>query len=67
MNTTPSDPLLYPVRKAREALGDIGNSKFYQIVAAGQLKLVKIGSRSFVTPDELRRYVNSLSDTGKAA
>jgi hypothetical protein len=29
--------------------------------------LVKIGRRSFVTSDELRRYVNALSDESEAA
>ncbi len=66
MSFSPSDQLLYSVPKARAVLGNIGHSKFYQIVASGQLKLVKIGRRSFVTPDELRRYVDSLSDKPEA-
>ena len=53
-------PLLHPIPEARGILGNIGNSKFYALVAAGELKLVKIGSRSFVTSDELRRYVAAL-------
>ena len=64
MKISSSDQLLHPIPEARAILGNIGNSKFYQIVASGQLKLVKIGRRSFVTPDELRRYVDSLSDEG---
>ena len=55
-------PLIHPIPDAREILGGIGNSKFYEIVSEGQLKLVKIGSRSFVTADELRRYVAALQE-----
>ena len=67
MSFSPSEQLLNSVPRARAVLGDIGHSKFYQIVASGQLKLVKIGRRSFVTSDELRRYVNALSDESEAA
>lgn len=51
---------LHPVPEAREILGNIGHSKFYEVVRAGELRLVKIGRRSFVTDDELRRFVRSL-------
>ena len=62
----PSDQLLHPIPVARALLGNIGNTKFYEIVASGQLKLVKIGSRSFVTDGELRRYADSLSSEPEA-
>ena len=67
MNTLSSDQLLHTIPEARARLGNIGHSKFYQIVGSGQLKLVKIGRRSFVTSDELERYVNALSDESEAA
>ncbi len=57
-----SGQLLNPIKKSRHLLGDLGNSKFYEEVAAGRLKLVKIGRRSFVTTDELRRYVAALQE-----
>ena len=57
-----SGQLLNSVKKCRHLLGDIGNSKFYEEVAAGRLKLVKIGRRSFLTTDEIRRYVASLQE-----
>ena len=65
-NTMLNHKLLHPIPEARQMLGGLGNTKFYEVVAAGQLKLVKIGSRSFVTDDELRRYADSLSDEGAA-
>ena len=64
MNTSPPDRLLHPIPEARKMLGDIGHTKFYQIVAAGKIKLVKIGSRSFATDEELRRYAASLQPEG---
>ena len=67
MSFSPSDQLLHPIPEARARLGNIGHSKFYQVVASGQLKLVKIGRRSFVTSDELERFINALSDESEAA
>ena len=64
MNTSPPDRLLHPIPEARKMLGDIGHTKFYQIVGAGKLKLVKIGRRSFLTDEEIRRYAASLQPEG---
>ncbi len=64
MNTSPPDRLLHPIPEARKMLGDIGHTKFYQIVGAGKLKLVKIGRRSFLTDEEIRRYAASLQADG---
>lgn len=55
-----SDALLHPVPKAREILGRIGNTKFYEIVNAGKIKIVHIGKRSFATDESLRAYVDEL-------
>ncbi len=54
--------LLYPVKEARELLGGIGNSLFYELVKAGQIKLTKIGKRSFVSDPELKRAAGIFSD-----
>ena len=51
---------LNPVPVAREVLGGIGHTKFYDLVQRGDLRLVKIGRRSFVTDDEIERYIDSL-------
>ena len=59
---TDTTRLLYDIPESRAALGNIGNSKFYEIVSAGDIQLVKIGQRSFVEPDELERYVISLRE-----
>ena len=54
--------LLIPVKECRRQLGNIGNTKFYEEVAAGRLKLIKMGRRSFATPAELKRYVAALQE-----
>ena len=47
--------LLYPIPEARQLLGNIGHSMFYQRVKAGDIRLTKIGRRSFVSESELKR------------
>ena len=49
--------LLHPIFEARQLLGDTSNSKFYDLVQEGEICIVKIGRRSFVTDAELNRYV----------
>jgi hypothetical protein len=49
--------LLVPYDEAREQLGGIGRSKFYELVAAGELTKVCLGSRVFVTADSIRALV----------
>ncbi len=53
----PPTRLLYPVPEAREKLGGISHSFFYDLVAQGVIRLTKIGKRSFVTGDELDAVV----------
>lgn len=44
---------LVPVPEAMETLGGIGRTKFYDVVNAGELVKVNIGSRSFITAESL--------------
>ena len=55
-----SERLLHPVKEARRLLGGIGVTKFYELVATGEIELVHIGRRSFLTDFEYRRYVDEL-------
>ena len=57
----PPKRLIYPIPEARKQLGGISHSNFYEIVKRGDLELVKIGRRSFVTDEALLRYVARLS------
>ena len=49
-------------RKDAQAALSIGNSKFHELVNEGRLKIVKIGSASFVPDESLRAFVASLMD-----
>lgn len=57
--------ILYSVPEALEQLGGIGRATFYQLVKAGQLSAVKLGRRTFVTDDEIRRFVGRLAENGR--
>ena len=59
---TPSVPnrALYPVPEARRLLGGISHSCFYELVKQEQLKLSKIGRRSFVSSMEINRFLDEL-------
>jgi len=52
---------LLPVREAF-ALAGLRLTRGYQEVAAGRLKLVRNGRRSFVRASELQRYIDALSE-----
>lgn len=51
--------LLHPIPDAAEVLG-IGRSTLYELIATGQIKVVKIGRRTLIAQDELERYVSDL-------
>jgi hypothetical protein len=46
---------LYPLQEARERLGGISRALLYSLVRDGEVKLTKLGRRSFISGDELRR------------
>jgi excisionase family DNA binding protein len=48
--------LLYPVEEALQLLG-LGRSKFYEEVAAGRIRVVKVGRTTRVAAPDLDGYV----------
>lgn len=58
---------LYPLPEARQLLGGIGHTCLYALVKNGQLRLTKVGRRSFVSADEIQRFVASLPTSGGEA
>lgn len=56
--------LLLKVPEAGESLG-LSRSTIYELLAAGEIKAVKIGAAVRIPTDELRRYVERLK--GEAA
>lgn len=53
------DRLLVPISEAIWKLG-MGRSKFFEIVAAGEIETVKIGRRTLVPQAALVAYVDKL-------
>jgi hypothetical protein len=61
-----TDRLLVNYDDAMHKLGDLGRTKFYELVDSGQLTRVKIGRRGFVTATSLAAYVDRLSEAATA-
>lgn len=58
--------LLHSFDETRASLGGVSRTKVYDLVRDGDLVLVKIGRRSFITDQSLRCYVQGLA-AGSAA
>lgn len=52
--------LLVPLKLAFRAIG-VGPTKGYELVAGGHLTLVKIGTKSLITAESLRRFAAGLA------
>ena len=57
MTAYPPEPLLTSKANGRRMLGDIGSTKFDELIASGQVESVKIGSRRLVVIASLKRLV----------
>ncbi len=57
---------LFPLREAFTLAG-LRLTRGYQEIAAGRLKVVRNGRRTFVRASELQRYIDSLSAASGAA
>ena len=53
--------LLHPISETQELLGGLGRTTIYELIKQGEIEIVKIGSRSFVTHESLSGYVSKLS------
>jgi hypothetical protein len=53
------DPIVYTLPEARRVSGH-GLTKLYQLIGAGVLDARKAGSRTLVTAESLRRYLDNL-------
>jgi excisionase family DNA binding protein len=55
------NPVLLPVYPdAGNALGGLGRTKVYELIASGELRTVKIGRRRFVPVSAIAEYVARL-------
>jgi hypothetical protein len=57
---------LNSVPRTRELLGGCGHDYLYKLVNAGKLTIRKLGSRSFVTGEEIFKLVRELPAAGDA-
>lgn len=60
------EPLLIPAPIAKGMIG-VGNSKFYKLVNAGEITLVKSGKRSFVEYSTLKKFVARLREASQTS
>lgn len=57
-NDTPvTGALLHSIPSARTRLGNPGRSMVYELIGAGELEVVKLGARTFITDDSIRRLI----------
>ena len=56
-----AEPLLYSLEETRKALGGISLSTLYNLRTRGQLKILKLGSRSFCDRKQIEKLVAQLS------
>ena len=56
----PADKLAYGIDEAVDAIG-VSRSKLYELIASGELKIVKLGRRTLILRAELERFLKSLS------
>lgn len=47
---------------ARQRLGGIGKTKFYELLAAGELRSVRLGRRRLVVGGSIDEYIGRLQD-----
>lgn len=60
------EPLLYDAEAAAKILGGISLAMVYRYVQYGELRPVKLGSRSLFTMDELKRFVRERQEASRA-
>uniref|UniRef100_B0T6I6 DNA binding domain protein, excisionase family n=1 Tax=Caulobacter sp. (strain K31) TaxID=366602 RepID=B0T6I6_CAUSK len=62
---TSADRLAYRVREAAQVLA-ISRSRFYQLVAEGEIRVLKAGARTLVRHSELVAYLDRLEENAAA-
>lgn len=62
MEMCPSEPLLTSKANGRRMLGDIGSTKFDELIASGKIESVKIGARRLVKIASIRRLAGAEID-----
>ncbi len=55
---------LNTVKESRERLGGIAQESFYKLVRTGQIRVAKIGRRTYVSDAELDRFIEDAAIVG---
>ena len=50
--------LLYSLEQASEVLGGLGRTSIFELIKAGELKVVRIGRRTFISETALTDFVH---------
>jgi excisionase family DNA binding protein len=58
VDRTPPKPLAYRIPDAAAASG-LGRSSIYNAINAGELEVLKVGKRTLIEADELKRWLAS--------
>lgn len=53
--------VLKSINEASEMLG-IGRTKLYQLIGESQISTIKIGKRTLIHVDEIKRFISSISN-----
>jgi hypothetical protein len=58
---TPPDlePLVVPINEGRRLAGNIGRTKFYELINEGKVKTIKIGRRRLVVVRSIREMLEA--------
>jgi excisionase family DNA binding protein len=54
------EKLAYSIEEAK-ALVPIGRTKYFELIASGQLESITVGRRRLITAESLRRFVERLA------
>lgn len=57
---------LYPIADAQQSLGRLSRTTIYNLVNDGQLEMVHVGRRAFITAKSIAAYVDRLSEAATA-
>ena len=61
------EPLLLTLEEASQKLGGLSRTKLFELMRDGYLQPVKIGRRTFLTLEVLRRFVDDMSQAQEPA
>ena len=50
-------PLLHTINPACKRVG-LGRTKFYELIGRGEIKVIKVGSRTLIPESELQRWLS---------